>query len=147
VRELLSTREKLLIDVAKKAREKAYSPYSGVKIGSAVLTSRGKIFDGCNIENISYGLSNCAERTAIFKAVSEGYRDIVAIAIYGKSEEFTSPCGACRQVMLEFNENMKIIRKAENGFQNVTTAKELLPDGFKPGELKNETNGSKARPL
>ena len=126
---------KEVIERAKRARERAYSPYSRVKIGAAVLTSKGKIFTGCNIENASYGLSCCAERSAMFKAVSEGHRDIVAIAVVGKSEDFTSPCGACRQVMVEFNPRMKVLRRGLDGFSIDTTASELLPDWFNPSEL------------
>lgn len=136
---------KELVKRAREASKRAYSPYSGVKIGAAVLTKGGNIFDGCNIENISYGLSNCAERTAIFKAVSEGEREILALAVYGESEEFTRPCGACRQVMLEFNENMKVIRHGGDGFHEVTTIKKLLPQSFKPGGLSNEVNRGKKR--
>lgn len=124
-----------LVAAAKKARSRAYSPYSGVRIGAAVLTSDGAIFSGCNIENASYGLSCCAERTAIFKAVSEGARKIAAIAVVGKSEEFTTPCGACRQVMVEFNPAMKVHRRGVDGFAADTTAKALLPGHFKPDEL------------
>ena len=100
-----------------------------------MLTSRNKIFSGCNIENASYGLSCCAERNAIFKAVTEGSRDILAIAVVGKSEEFTSPCGACRQVMVEFNPKMKVLRRGLDGFSADTTAAELLPKQFNPPEL------------
>jgi len=124
-----------VIEQAKRARTNAHSPYSGVKIGAAVLTSKGKVFSGCNIENISYGLSCCAERTAIFKAVSEGHTDLTAIAIVGKSRDFTKPCGACRQVMVEFNPRMKVLRRALDGFSADTTAAELLPEQFKPTEL------------
>jgi cytidine deaminase len=125
----------LLVEAAKKARARAYSPYSGVKIGAAVLDTAGRIYTGCNIENASYGLSCCAERTAIFKSISEGSRNIVALAVVGKSEEFTSPCGACRQVMVEFNPRMKVIRRGADGFSDDTTAESLLPGPFKPGEL------------
>jgi cytidine deaminase len=107
---------KSLIEAAMKARRQAYSPYSGVKIGAAVLTSDGKIFSGTNIENSSYGLSCCAERTAIFKAVSEGARKIITIAVVGESDEFTRPCGACRQVMVEFNPRLKVLRRGRDGF-------------------------------
>ena len=124
-----------LVEAAKKARLNAYSPYSGVKIGAAVLTSKGKIFSGTNVENASYGLACCAERTAIFKAVSEGHRDIVAMAVVGKSEEFTKPCGACRQVMVEFNPKMKVLRRGLDGFAEDETAGSLLPAHFKPPEL------------
>lgn len=124
-----------LIDAARRARSRAYSPYSGVKIGAAAMGSDGRVFTGSNIENASYGLSCCAERTAIFKAVSEGVRDIVALAVVGKSEEFTSPCGACRQVMVEFNPKMKVLRRGADGFAQDTTAGSLLPGHFKPEEL------------
>ena len=124
-----------LVAAAKAARARAYSPYSGVKIGAAVLTSDGSVYAGCNVENASYGLSCCAERTAIFKAVSEGARRIAAIAVVGKSDEFTTPCGACRQVMVEFNPGMKVLRRGTDGFSEDTTAESLLPGHFKPDEL------------
>jgi cytidine deaminase len=124
-----------LIGAARKARTNAYSPYSGVKIGAAVQTSDGRVFSGTNIENSSYGLSCCAERTAIFKAVSEGARNIVTIAIVGKSDEFTRPCGACRQVMVEFNPRLKVLRRGLDGFSEDTTAETLLPSHFNPEEL------------
>jgi cytidine deaminase len=124
-----------MVAAAAKARRHAYSPYSGVKIGAAVLTSGGRIFTGANIENSSYGLSCCAERTAIFKAVSEGSRRILAIAIVGNSDEFTRPCGACRQVMVEFNPKMKVLRRGEDGFSEDLTAEDLLPFRFSPEGL------------
>lgn len=127
-----------LVDAAKRARENAYSPYSGVKIGAAVLDSNGKIFSGANVENASYGLSCCAERTAIFKAVSEGSRKLVAIAVVGKSEEFTKPCGACRQVIVEFNPRMKVLRRGVDGFSEDGSASRLLPEHFGPPELKRK---------
>ena len=127
-----------LVEAAKKARLNAYSPYSGVKIGAAVLTSGGAIYSGSNIENASYGLSCCAERTAIFKAVSEGSKGIVAIAIVGKSEDFTKPCGACRQVMGECNPKMKVLRRGVDGFSEESTAGSLLPSHFKPPELSKK---------
>ena len=125
----------LLVEAAKKARGKAYSPYSGVKIGAAVLTSDGRIYSGANIENASYGLACCAERIAIFKAVSEGKRKIVAIAVVGESEDFTKPCGACRQVMVEFNPKMKVMRRGLDGFHEDGTASSLLPAHFSPAGL------------
>ena len=124
-----------LVDAAKKARSRAYSPYSGVKIGAAVLASDGRIFSGANVENSSYGLSCCAERTAIFRAVSEGAKDLVAIAVVGKSEGFTRPCGACRQVMVEFNPRMKVLRRGVDGFAADEVAGSLLPRHFNPPEL------------
>lgn len=127
-----------LVEEARKARTHAYSPYSGVKIGAAVLTSDGRIFTGANIENSSYGLSCCAERTAIFKAVSEGAKRIVALAVVGKSEGFTRPCGACRQVMVEFNPRMRVLRRGTDGFAEDVTAESLLPKHFNPPELSGK---------
>lgn len=117
--------------LAVKASENAYVPYSKFSVGAALRTAEGKIFTGCNVENISYGLANCAERTAIFKAVSEGYKDFSEIAIYGNTEEPISPCGACRQVMVEFfNKNAKVTLIAKNGKTVETTVGELLPYSF-----------------
>ena len=133
----MTEKEKLrpLVEAARKARSRAYSPYSGVKIGAAVLSSDGRVFSGANIENSSYGLSCCAERTAIFKAVSEGARRLVAIAVVGESEQYTRPCGACRQVMVEFNPKMKVLRRGVDGFASDETAGSLLPRHFNPPEL------------
>ena len=125
-----------LVDAAKRARSRAYAPYSGVKIGAAVLDSDGAIYAGANIENSSYGLSLCAERTAVFKAVSEGAKRLVAMAVVGDSEEFTRPCGACRQVMVEFNPKMKVLRRGLDGFSSESTAEGLLPSYFSPAGLK-----------
>ena len=136
----MTEKEKLrsLVEAAREARSRAYSPYSGVKIGAAVLSSDGRIFPGANIENSSYGLSCCAERTAIFRAVSEGARRLVAIAVVGKSEQFTRPCGACRQVMVEFNPKMKVLRRGADGFAADETAGSLLPRHFNPPELSGK---------
>ncbi|MDG7006994.1 MAG: cytidine deaminase [Nitrososphaerota archaeon] len=133
----MTEKEKLrtLVGAATKARSRAYSPYSGVKIGAAVLSSDGRVFTGANIENSSYGLSCCAERTAIFKAVSEGVKRIVAIAVVGESEQYTRPCGACRQVMVEFNPKMRVLRRGVDGFAADETAGALLPRHFNPPEL------------
>jgi cytidine deaminase len=127
-----------LVDAAKKARSRAYSPYSRVKIGAAVMTSDGSVFTGVNIENSSYGLACCAERTAIFKAVSEGKKKIVAIAVVGKSDDYTRPCGACRQVMVEFNPRMAVPRRGLDGFSEDSTAEDLLPGHFNPPGLARE---------
>jgi cytidine deaminase len=125
----------LLVKAARGARHRAYAPYSGIKIGAAVLTSDGSIYTGANIENASYGLSCCAERTAIFKAVTEGAKKIVAIAVVGDSDDFTRPCGACRQVMVEFNPRMSVLRRGVDGFSEDGDAASLLPVHFKPPEL------------
>lgn len=97
-----SEENKMLINAAKEAMEYSYSPYSEFKVGAAVLADDGKVYKGCNIENSSYGATICAERTAIFKAVSEGAQGIVKIAIVSSSGEHTFPCGICRQVLIEF---------------------------------------------
>lgn len=116
----------------------AYAPYSDFKVGAALLSSDGQIFTGCNIENFAYGPSNCAERTAIFKAVSEGVRDFKAIAIVGGKKgvirDYCAPCGVCRQVMAEFcspEEFQIILAKSPEDYQIYTLA-ELLPKAFSP---------------
>ncbi|TLY14928.1 MAG: cytidine deaminase [Thaumarchaeota archaeon] len=135
-----SSPEEELIRRAGEARSNAYSPYSGVKIGAAVLARDGSLYAGCNIENSSYGLSNCAERTAIFKAISEGRRELVSISIVGDSEEFTRPCGACRQVMVQFNPRLRIIRVGlVDGYRSETTAEKLLPEAFNPSSLTRKS--------
>lgn len=98
-----------LIKKAKDAQKNAFAPYSRFKVGSAAETKDGKIFTGCNIENASYGLDICAERMAIFKAVSEGHRDIKRVVFITSGDKFYTPCGACRQVMAEFNPNMEVV--------------------------------------
>ncbi len=123
----------LLIEKAKQASLNAYAPYSGFKVGAALLTKSGKIFSGCNVENSSYGLSNCAERTAVFKAISAGENEFSEIVIYVDSEKLFMPCGACRQVLSEFNLDMKItVISRKKTFE--TSLKELLPHNFR---LKN----------
>ncbi|WP_425061282.1 Cytidine deaminase [Sporomusa carbonis] len=123
-----------LAKAAIKAREQAYAPYSGFKVGAAVQGKSGRIYTGCNIENASYGLSNCAERTAVFKAVSEGERELAAIAVVADTPGPVSPCGACRQVMAEFNIG-KIILLNLKGGQQIFTAAELLPFSFAKGDF------------
>ncbi|MDO4306077.1 MAG: cytidine deaminase [Eubacteriales bacterium] len=126
-----------LIVSAFSAQKKAYAPYSGFLVGAALLTADGRIYEGCNIENASYGASNCAERTAFFRAVYEGERDFRAIAIVGKPNnaekfDYCAPCGICRQVMAEFctPETFKIIlAKSEEEYQ-IYRLEELLPLGF-----------------
>lgn len=125
-----------LVEKAIDARQKAYVPYSKFKVGAAVLSGDDQLFLGCNIENASYGLTNCAERTAIFKAVSEGEKGIKAIAIVGDTDGPISPCGACRQVIAEFaEENTKIILSNLKGETAETSIKELLPGFFSSKDL------------
>jgi cytidine deaminase len=122
-----------LLRLATEAREKSYSPYSHYKVGAALLTTSGKIYTGCNIENAAYTPSNCAERTAIFKAVSEGERDFAAIAIM--TSNGVAPCGVCRQVMREFAPDLTIIMGDTQGHYRVVTLQDLLPDSFGPENL------------
>lgn len=126
-----------LLEQAKKALEKAYVPYSGFKVGAALLTRSGKIYEGCNIENASYGLANCAERTAIFKAVSEGEREIEAIAVVADCRVPVPPCGACRQVISEFNPRMLVVLGNLKGDIAEYTIDQLLPGAFTRGDLES----------
>ncbi|MCR8967300.1 cytidine deaminase [Streptococcus zalophi] len=120
-----------LIRLAKTASKNAYVPYSQFPVGAALKTKQGDIFIGCNIENASFSLTNCAERTAIFKAISEGQKDFSEIAIYGETKDPISPCGACRQVMAEFFEqDCKVTLIAKNGQTVEMTVGELLPYSF-----------------
>ena len=122
-----------LLERAKHAREHAYAPYSRFKVGAALLTKDGNVFDGCNVENASYGLCNCAERTAFFSAVAAGYtRDqFAALAVIGDTDGPIAPCGACRQVIIELGGPELTIRLGNlNGVIRDTTAREQLPDAF-----------------
>ena len=118
-----------LMDCAIKAREKAYSPYSHFAVGAALLCEDGTLYEGCNIENASYGLTNCAERTAIFKAVSEGHIKFKAIAVVADTEGPCAPCGACRQVMAEFKIPLIIMGNLMGNIK-IVTIEELLPFSF-----------------
>lgn len=118
-----------LINYAKEAMKNSYSPYSKFAVGSALLTKGGKVYLGCNIENASYGATNCAERTAIFKAVSEGEREFEMIAIVSNSHEYTYPCGICRQVLAEFMPKGEIILYDEKEIKTMKV-EELLPYAF-----------------
>lgn len=122
--------KKKLIQEAKKVRNNAYAPFSTFKVGAAVLTTDGKIFTGCNVENSSYGLTVCAERIAIFKAISEGYQDFQSIAIVADTEQLTPPCGSCRQVLVEFNPNMEVILSNLDDDIQTYSLKELMPEPF-----------------
>ena len=137
---------KELVEVALEARECAYAPYSHFKVGAALLTGSGKVYKGCNIENAAYSPGNCAERTAVFKAVSEGEKEFLAIAIVGGMENnselsICSPCGVCRQVLNEFvnADEFEVVlgtNKAEN--IKIFKLKELLPLGFGPKNLAEQ---------
>ena len=121
-----------LVKKALSARDSAYAPYSGFKVGAALMTSGGEIYTGCNIENASYGLTCCAERVAVFKAVSEGKKDFTAIAVACGSGDFCSPCGACRQVMAQFGDEIRVYMCNNKGEYEVKTVADLLPDRFGP---------------
>jgi len=119
-----------LLRAARAAAAQAYAPFSGFKVGAAVLTAKGRIFPGCNVENSSYGLTVCAERVAVLKAVSAGQREVQAVLVYADSAEPVPSCGACLQVISEFSENPEIV--LSNGrFAKSFRLKELLPLGFK----------------
>ncbi|MBQ0059635.1 MAG: cytidine deaminase [Lachnospiraceae bacterium] len=129
------TREQELIEKAKEAMTKAYAPYSHFHVGAALLAKNGQIFTGCNIENASYGVCNCAERTALFKAVSEGVREFQAIVIVGgmngNSTDFCPPCGVCRQALSEFcGPDMKVLLLKGQDQVKYMTLGELLPEAF-----------------
>ena len=130
-----------LIDTAIEQLEFSYTPYSNFKVGAALLTRSGEIYTGCNIENASYTPTNCAARTAFFKAVSEGVRDFQAICIVGgkdgKLTEYTAPCGVCRQVMMEFcnPKTFQIILAVDKERYEIYTLEELMPLGFGPLNL------------
>ena len=123
-----------LIDRAIVAREKTYSPYSHFGVGAAILCEDGTIYEGCNIENASYGLTNCAERTAIFKAVSEGHTKFKALAVVADTEGPCAPCGACRQVMGEFNIPIIIMRNMKGNIK-VVSIEALLPFSFSSNDV------------
>lgn len=122
-----------LIAKAMEAREKAHAPYSHFAVGAALLAKSGRVYTGCNVENASYGLSICAERTAVFKAVSEGERDFEAMAVV--TDKGVTPCGACRQVLLEFGEDIQVIVADETGGYRVFGLQELLPEAFDSDDL------------
>lgn len=120
-----------LIKVASLARQRAYAPYSGYKVGAAIRTRRNRIHSAANVENASYGLSVCAERCAVLTAVAAGETaDYDAIAIVIDDEALPSPCGACRQVLHEFAPEMRVILATTGGLRTTTTLRELLPDAF-----------------
>lgn len=131
-----------LIALAYEARERAYTPYSGFQVGAALLAKSGKVYLGCNIENAAYTPTNCAERTAFFKAVSEGEREFSAIAVVGgmagtRTGELCAPCGVCRQVMREFCEPKEfrvLLEDGKGGILNMAL-EEILPFGFGPENL------------
>ncbi|MEN0649854.1 cytidine deaminase [Caldifermentibacillus hisashii] len=125
-----------LIEEAKEARKQAYVPYSKFAVGAALLTENGNVYRGCNIENAAYSMANCAERTAFFKAISEGEKNFKLLAVVADTDRPCSPCGACRQVISEFcPPDMKVVLTNLKGDLLETTVKELLPGAFNAGDL------------
>jgi cytidine deaminase len=130
VKKLDAKTERSLVSEARRAAENAYSPFSKVKVGAAILTSDGQVFSGCNVENSSYGLSICAERTAAVKAVSSGARSFKAVAVVSNLEGLTYPCGACRQFLSEFGDDITVIVAPRKGKVMRHGLGELLPETF-----------------
>jgi cytidine deaminase len=126
-----------LIRRAMAAREYAYCPYSGFSVGAALLCADGTVYTGCNVENAAYGSSICAERTALVKAVSEGKREFVKLAVAGGGGEFCTPCGACRQMLYEFAPELTVLSVRGDGAFLSCTLRELLPYGFGASNLSN----------
>jgi len=124
-----------LLKMAVKARNNAYAPYSHFKVGATILTKNGKVYSGCNIENSSYGASICAERVALFKAVSEGEKEFLAIAIATDTKKPVMPCGICRQVLSEFAPNLKIYAINIDGKVKEALLDQILPDAFTKEDL------------
>ena len=122
--------------LAKSASTKAYCPYSGFRVGAAILTTNNELFSGCNVENASYGLTSCAERNAIFSMVVQGERAIAAIVIYTPTDKPAAPCGACRQVINEFGPNALIVSVCDSDNVLKLRISELLPRSFGPADLE-----------
>jgi cytidine deaminase len=119
-----------LIDAARAARENAHAPFSKFRVGAAVRGASGRIFTGCNVENATYGLTLCAERVAIFKAVSEGERKFESVAVVADTDRLTPPCGACRQILWEFCGDAEIVMANLSGKVEIRRMKELFPEPF-----------------
>jgi cytidine deaminase len=135
----MSERYQALVDAARQAREHSYSPYSGFRVGAALLTADGRMFTGTNVENASFGLSICAERTAVFKAVTAGVKKFTAIAICADGPKPTPPCGACRQVLVEFAPRLTVLMCGEEGDVEEHLMSDLLVRpflSFRPEEKK-----------
>ncbi|MCX6136474.1 MAG: cytidine deaminase [Ignavibacteriales bacterium] len=129
----LKEEQALLIATANLAKESAYAPYSNFRVGAALMTDEGDVFHGCNVENSSYSMTICAERNALFQAVAKGKKKFRAIAITSDDAGFITPCGACRQVLSEFNPDLEIILSTAGGDKKITTLSKLFPV---PPELK-----------
>ena len=131
MRKLSEQVKEQLIQSAKEAKKNAYAPFSGLMVGAALLTQKGKVYKGCNVENSSYGLTNCAERNALTSAIVQGERAFQAIAVVSNTVEPISPCGACRQVLTEFASDLHVICVSQEGTIKEYSLKELLPHYFR----------------
>ena len=129
-----------LINMAWSAMQKAYAPYSGFRVGAALLLGSGNVYTGCNIENASYGLTVCAERVAVFKAISDGHRDFKALAVICDSIDYCSPCGACRQVLAEFSHDMPVIMANNKKTYEVRRVRDLIPLQFNKEHMNRRNN-------
>ncbi|KAJ9086451.1 hypothetical protein DSO57_1003788 [Entomophthora muscae] len=130
----------ILVNGALEARNKSYSPYSKFRVGACLMTCGKKVYSGCNVENASYGGTICAERTAFVKAVSEGDKSFLAIAVATDDDCFASPCGMCRQFMNEFSPSLPVYLVNPNGNYQITNLEELLPQAFGPKNLASRIN-------
>ncbi|KNZ68336.1 cytidine deaminase [Thermincola ferriacetica] len=119
-----------LVKHALEVKERAYAPYSKFRVGAALLTGDGRVYTGCNVENASFGLTICAERNAVFRAIADDCRDFKAIAIVSDADDYCIPCGACRQVLVEFSRDLTVIMANNKGDYRLTTITELLPEAF-----------------
>ncbi len=136
---LMNVSNELLIEEAKKARLKAYTPYSKFKVGAALLTEDGSIIHGCNIENAAYGLCNCGERTALFSAMAQGHNQFIRLAVVADTNRPVPPCGACRQVISELcPSQMEVILANLKGDTEIVTVEQLLPGAFSQEDLDHE---------
>ena len=137
--ELTEQKINQLVELALRARERAYVPYSHFRVGACLMSKNGTLYCGCNIENAAYTPTNCAERTAVFKAVSEGKKDFLAIAVVGDREEPLTPCGVCRQVLTEFvdGSTFEVIMEDGAGGIKVMKLEELFPASFSPKDLQS----------
>jgi cytidine deaminase len=126
-----------LVAAAQQAKMQALAPYSKFRVGAAIETAAGKFYTGCNIESSSYGLTCCAERVAIFKALSAGERDFVRLAVAADTEEFCTPCGACRQVLWDYAKNLEILCVNKHGALHKVNLRDLIPEAFDDRLLKN----------
>ena len=134
--------DRQLLEAALEAQKQAHCPFSKYPVGSAVRTVNGEVFSGCNVESASFSLTCCAERVAVFKAVSEGHRQIVACSIVTVEGTPAPPCGACRQVLYEFGRNMRIVLGNPSGEVRILNLGELLPEGFTPDQLLSRSEAA-----